>query len=203
MNYIAHLHIAEQTNTSLIGNFLGDFVKGSDLSMLPPAIQTGIKLHRKVDVYTDSHEAVRELKLAFVKPIQRMSGVALDIYFDHLLMQHWQRFSATPAEDLFSQFYHQLTSHSVEHSQRFSAVRQGLLEYRWLNDYRFDQSCLRAFQSIENRLGGKIRFAHEAMRHLQKNQKEIEQGFLHFYPQLLDYSGKIACSSHMTHLPTK
>lgn len=28
MNYLAHLHIADHTNTSFTGNFLGDFVKG-------------------------------------------------------------------------------------------------------------------------------------------------------------------------------
>ena len=62
MNYIAHIYLAEHTQTSKLGNFLGDFVKGPDLSSLPVEIQTGIKFHRAIDSYTDSHHQITALK---------------------------------------------------------------------------------------------------------------------------------------------
>lgn len=94
MNYIAHLHLAQHTKTSLVGNFLGDFIKGSALDDLPLDLQHGVRLHRQIDTYTDTHPVVLALKQQFPKSIRRYSGIVLDIYFDHLLMQHWQQFSA-------------------------------------------------------------------------------------------------------------
>ena len=48
MNYIAHIHIGSHTQTHLLGNFLGDFVKGSQLQYLPFEIEQGIRLHRSI-----------------------------------------------------------------------------------------------------------------------------------------------------------
>ena len=80
MNYIAHIHIAEHTDTSMVGNFLGDFVKGSELQYLPAELETGIRLHRSVDVFTDQHPAIIKLKSAFPPSIRRMAGITIDIY---------------------------------------------------------------------------------------------------------------------------
>jgi acyl carrier protein phosphodiesterase len=55
MNYLAHLFLADDTPESLIGNLLGDFLKGVNKEQYSIAIQLGIELHRKVDVCTDSH----------------------------------------------------------------------------------------------------------------------------------------------------
>ena len=55
MNYLAHLYLAEDTPESIIGNLLGDFVKGSAINDYSEGIKAGIKLHRKIDLFTDSH----------------------------------------------------------------------------------------------------------------------------------------------------
>ena len=47
MNYLAHLFLSEGTPESLIGNLLGDFVKGSAVNVYPEEIIKGIDLHRK------------------------------------------------------------------------------------------------------------------------------------------------------------
>ena len=101
MNYIAHINLAEHTETSALGNFLGDFVKGDLYSWtrdghnetLPDVLLKGIRLHRSVDNYTDSHNTNQYLRALFPKPLRRMSGIILDVYFDHLLCQHWSRFN--------------------------------------------------------------------------------------------------------------
>ncbi len=60
MNYLAHLHIADHCQSSLLGNLLGDFVKGDPSAQFSPEIARGIRLHRLVDAYTDSHPVMQQ-----------------------------------------------------------------------------------------------------------------------------------------------
>ncbi len=62
MNYLSHLFLAEDTEESKIGNLLGDFVKGWLNDDFTPEIIKGIKTHRKVDSFTDSHGIVKRTK---------------------------------------------------------------------------------------------------------------------------------------------
>ncbi|MFQ3237177.1 MAG: acyl carrier protein phosphodiesterase [Paraglaciecola sp.] len=195
MNYIAHLHLAKATQTSLVGNFLGDFVKGSHLEQWPTEIQTGIKLHRKIDVLTDNHTQVVKLRRLFPPHIRRVAGIVLDVYFDYLLMCHWSLFSDQHHSILFSQFYLELGSCEHPTNEHFQHVRKGLISHRWLADYQYEGACLRALKTIEHRLNHKIVFAEAAMAYLRCHQHEIQQSFLHFYPDLLkqthDFASKL------------
>lgn len=87
MNYLAHIHIANHTQTSLLGNFLGDFVKGQAFNDLPRELATGVRLHRKIDQFTDSHELVKGLRRSFPRDLRRVAGIVIDITFDYFLLQ--------------------------------------------------------------------------------------------------------------------
>ena len=67
MNYLAHLHIAEHTQTSFLGNFLGDFIKGNPEGQFNPGVVSGIRLHRFVDSYIDGHPLIKTLKPLLIK----------------------------------------------------------------------------------------------------------------------------------------
>ena len=188
MNYLAHIHLAHLTQTSMLGNFLGDFVKGNDLSDFSSEIQQGIKLHRSIDTFTDSHEQVLYLKQQFPDTIRRMSGVVIDIYFDHLLCRHWHQFTDLSMDIVLPQFYAELSSHQLNVEGRFKAVEKGLLQHRWLADYVKRDSCMRAFNQIEKRLHHRISFADEANNHLSTHHDELERIFFSFYPELIKHA---------------
>ena len=94
MNHFAHLVLAQPTVESTVGNLLGDFARGVDAEALPPPVRAGLLNHRAVDRFTDSHPLISEMKLGFSRRRRRFAGIALDIYFDHLLMNHWEQFAA-------------------------------------------------------------------------------------------------------------
>lgn len=188
MNYLAHIHLAHKTNTSMLGNFLGDFVKGSDLSALSDEHQLGVRLHRKIDSYTDNHPDVQELRRLFPKSIRRVSGIVIDIYFDHLLCANWQQFTHDELDKLLQNFYVEVEQHPHTQSERFQQVRQGLLKHKWLSNYQYSESCERSFLQIENRLNKRIVFAKEAMQFIDDKQNELSHRFLNFYPQLIAFS---------------
>lgn len=192
MNYIAHIHLAHETQTSLEGNFLGDFVKGADLSHLPTAIQTGVTLHRKVDSFTDRHHQLSGLKSTFPPGLRRVAGICLDVYFDYFLCQHWSVFCTLPQRTLLNRFYSQLEQSQLGISPQYQQVKTGLIEYQWLQNYGSAQGVENAFKSIQKRLNGKIIFADSALRFLFEHQQVIEKTFLRFYPELLEYASEVS-----------
>jgi acyl carrier protein phosphodiesterase len=201
MNYIAHIHIGSHTNTDLLGNFLGDFVKGSQLTHLPVALEQGIRLHRSIDVFTDSHPLIVDVKRCFPKDIRRMSGVIIDIYFDYLLMKHWRLYSEVHFNVVFEQFYQQLELFSIPVSQHFANLSSRLQSYRWLDEYANIGTCVKAFTSIEKRLKNKVLFAHKAEAYLKHNGEQLESIFQQFYPECLEHGISFVRSYSIQHTP--
>ncbi|MEA2329190.1 MAG: acyl carrier protein phosphodiesterase, partial [Thermoanaerobaculia bacterium] len=85
MNYLAHLLLAEQTAESLIGNLAGDFVKGRIGDDVTRGIADGIRHHRRVDAFTDSHPDVAAMRRILVPEHGHYSRVIVDIFIDHFL----------------------------------------------------------------------------------------------------------------------
>ena len=66
MNFLAHIYLSNDHPKIMVGNFIGDFVKGKHFSdLFEPEIVRGIELHRVIDEYTDRHEIVRQTRLNF------------------------------------------------------------------------------------------------------------------------------------------
>ncbi|MGQ0619083.1 MAG: ACP phosphodiesterase [Panacagrimonas sp.] len=96
-NFLAHLWLADRTQTSLAGSVLGDVVRGSDLSAYPDDIALGIRLHRKVDAATDRHSVMREARGLFSEGERRYAGIVLDLAADRALAALWPDFSPQEA----------------------------------------------------------------------------------------------------------
>lgn len=96
MNFLAHLWLADRTQTSLAGSVLGDVVRGADLSAYPPDIALGIRLHRRVDATTDRHPAMVEARSRFAPGARRYAGIVLDLAADHALATAWPRLHSEP-----------------------------------------------------------------------------------------------------------
>lgn len=191
MNYIAHIHLAHASNTSLVGNFLGDFVKGSDLSYLAPQVRQGVMMHRRIDSFTDSHSLTSSVRKMFPNNIRRMSGVILDIYFDHLLCKFWDDYNSLSFDHVIEIFYAELAEIQIK-TDRFSRVRQSLLDHKWLSKYQKRSAHQQAFRHIESRLNNKICFADSATDFINANERQLTSVFKSFYPIVIDYAKTLA-----------
>ena len=184
MNHFAHLVLAQPTVESTVGNLLGDFARGVDQAALPTAVQAGLLNHRAVDRFTDAHPLVLEMKRSFGARRRRFAGIALDIYFDHLLINHWERFEERSLEDLIAGLYQRLDEgRKMMPHDDMQRVTQRMIEYDWFGSYRDIDAVAEAL----DRVAGRIRFANDfdnAIEDLQRSHEMILQGFLEFYPQL-------------------
>lgn len=95
MNYLAHLFLSSHNHDLMVGNFIGDAVKGNDHENYSAGVQKGIIMHRAIDDFTDHHELVKESKKYFVKDFDKYSGVLIDIYFDYFLAKKFADYSDT------------------------------------------------------------------------------------------------------------
>lgn len=100
MNFLAHLLLGPHEAPQAVGSLLGDFVKGPmDSIALPEGVREGIWLHRQIDGFTDRHELVARSKERVSRQRRRYAGIMVDMFYDHLLARHWQRFSGQPLDE--------------------------------------------------------------------------------------------------------
>jgi len=96
MNHLAHALLAGADEARVLGGVLGDFVRGAPDPALPQGVREGISLHRAIDGYTDRHPEVLAARALFEPPYRRYAGIALDMWFDHLLARDFARWSPLP-----------------------------------------------------------------------------------------------------------
>ncbi|MBY6204345.1 ACP phosphodiesterase [Halomonas denitrificans] len=97
MNHLAHLVLAGRDPDDRLGALLGDHVKGRlEAVDLSPGLVRGIRLHRRIDAWSDSDPAVTGLLARFRPPWRRYGGIVLDVLFDRELSKRWGEFGPRP-----------------------------------------------------------------------------------------------------------
>ena len=193
MNFLAHLHIAQHCQSSLLGNLLGDFVKGDPAKHYSAMLVNGIRLHRFVDSYTDSAQDIQSARALFPQGYRRFSGIALDVFWDHCLATHWAQYHALSLREfcLESETIIKHTS-SEPLSDRFLLVSENMWRGRWLESYQDLDNIKYALNRMSERSSRMGPLA-QCFPYLQNNYDELNQIFASFYPRLLrvsqDFSG--------------
>lgn len=95
MNFLAHFLLSANDDELRLGNLLGDVVKGRverfDHPGVSERMRAGIRLHRAIDSFSDGHAVVRRSKGRIAGRYGRLSGVIVDVYYDHVLAREWDR----------------------------------------------------------------------------------------------------------------
>ena len=104
MNHLAHTLLSGPDADVVLGGMLGDFWHGALDPGWPAGVRAGVALHRKIDVYTDSHPVVAAARAAFPPPWRRYAGIITDVYFDHRLVHEWDRYAREPLAEFSRRF---------------------------------------------------------------------------------------------------
>ena len=192
MNYLAHLLLAENHPESRIGNIMGDFVKGNlenYNNQYSAEIIKGIKLHRKVDEFTDSHQTFVTSKRRIVDN-RRFSGIIIDVCYDHFLAKHWASFSDESLDNFVGNVYRELQTYQNILPVNLQKALPRMIAEDWLCSYRTPEGVGLAFARIARRLKRENTLA-TAIDELMNNYSEIESDFLSFFPEVMSYAIKL------------
>ena len=112
MNYLVHFLLAGDDDELRLGNLLGDFVKGRverfEHPGLTERLRTGIQMHRTIDAFSDRHPAVHRSKRILAAEYGRLSGVIVDMFYDHVLARRWTEHHPRPLPDYTQEIYRTL-----------------------------------------------------------------------------------------------
>jgi acyl carrier protein phosphodiesterase len=98
MNFLVHLFLSGDQPEVLVGNFMGDFVKGR-LDCRPPHLfADGIVLHRKIDSFAQQHSAFHRSRLRLAVSYGLYRGAMVDLFYDHFLAVEWRDWSPVPQD---------------------------------------------------------------------------------------------------------
>lgn len=194
MNYLAHAFLSEKTPLSIIGNVMGDFVKGRPSDSYDGEILKWIIIHRKIDYFTDTHNIFRLSKRLISKSRRRYSGIIIDIAFDHFLAKNWQMYSAEDLSGFIDRVYLTLRQYEPILPERLKNVLPRLVGENWLGSYRTLDGIDITLKRISRRFK-RDNMLHNSIVEIKTNYHMLEDNFMEFFPELIGYVDEIKMSS--------
>lgn len=186
MNYLAHLHLGGPQPAALLGSLYGDFVKGLLQGYWSAEIEAAIRLHRRIDAFTDAHPLVRRAKERFPQARRRYAGILLDVFFDHCLARHWADYAQEPLPVFAARVYATLAS-EAQLPDRLALIAPRMAEQDWLGSYRDFAVLERVVASLQRRLVRPDALA-GALAELERLYEPLTLDFLEFYPCLQTFA---------------
>jgi len=183
MNHLAHFLLAPASDSARMGTLLGDFARGTDLSAWAPEVESAIRLHRRIDAVTDTHPALAAVKDLAPPHLRRYAGILTDVFFDHVLIAQWPRWSNMPLEAFCTDVYASLarTAQGMPDAAGGLALRMG--QYDIMRACATREGVARVLTRIAGRLSRPVALA-EGAAMLDAHQGAIDAAFAQLFPEL-------------------
>ncbi len=189
MNFLAHIYLSGESDELKIGNFIGDFVKASDMEHYSPTINQGISLHWAIDEFTDQHLVVQKSKDRLRPKYGHYAGVIVDIYYDHFLARNWKDYHQEDLRIFVNQQYQMLENHLSILPKKVVNMLPYMIKYDWLYNYQYFDGIERVMHGMANRSNFNSKMEQSVVE-LKKYHKEFEEEFQEFFPELEDFCSK-------------
>jgi acyl carrier protein phosphodiesterase len=188
MNYLAHAYLSFENPGILTGNMISDYIKGKKQFDYPLPVQKGIKLHRAIDDFTDTHAATQELK-SFFRPQYRLySGAFADVVYDHFLANDTDQFNSETDLKIFAEnTYQLLEAHKEFFPLPFQKMFPYMKEYDWLYNYRHTWGIEKSFGGVVRR-SAYLTESDIAFEIFNTHYEAMQVCYNVFFPDLKKYS---------------
>lgn len=188
MNFLAHSFISRNHHDHiLLGNFFGDSFKGNIKNIATGKVQLGVRLHRNIDRFTDSHENVLQAIRIFRDQQGMFSPVVVDMVFDHLLAKNWLNWSDQKLGPYTQDLFSRLKANEDLIPPRGQLFFPHMSEHNWLLHYSKPEGLHRALSGLDRRVKHPSEMA-KSLSVLAEVEEELTQLFNDFFPQLIAYS---------------
>lgn len=187
MNFLAHLLISIHDEQIMVGNFIGDFVKGAQIKNYNQKIQKGIRLHRAIDSFTDQHPIVLKSKKRLRSKFGHYSPVIVDVFYDHFIAKDWDKFCTEPLQDFTLRFYELMKKYSHQIPKNVNHMLTYMSTGNWLYNYQFLEGIDKTLTGMSRRTKFQSRMEH-ATSSLEEHYEDFENEFNLFFPELLSFA---------------
>lgn len=169
---------------------ISDFIKGKKQFDYPLRIQAGIRLHRAIDEFTDSHAATKALKEYFRADYRLYSGAFADVVYDHFLALDSKQFASDKDLLEFSQrCYVQLEGNSAWLGDRFGAMFPYMKTQNWLYNYQYDWAIGKSLEGVRRR-SAYIEETAVAYNIFLTHKAAMKQCYDQFFPDVKMYAAE-------------
>lgn len=184
MNHVAHCLLSFPNEGLLIGNFIGDYVKGSTWKNFPRPVQLGIQLHRFIDAHTE-HAPAMKSSIQRLRPFAgRFAAPVADIVYDHLLCSLWEQVLDKVEFEHFAQWaYAGLHAQQVWMPERLQQRWPDMMAGQFLHLYQSMEGLAWTLERFAQRLPLPFHWS-ELLEFLAENRAVLEEDFYQFFPHL-------------------
>jgi acyl carrier protein phosphodiesterase len=152
VNHLAHALIASRTGTSIVGNLMGDFVKGRPEDRYEGALLRGIRMHRAVDAFVDEHPAFVRSRGRFDSSLRRWSGILVDLGYDHVLAKRWEDLGEGTLRSFAQRVYAEVAGARDVLPERMHRFAEYMPRVDLLVAYREPEGITRALEGMSHRM---------------------------------------------------
>ncbi len=188
MNYLAHLFLSGDNSEIIVGNMLEDYITGNIENVrnkhLSARLKLGIKLHRIIDTFTDSHLNVKNCKTIFYQRFGKYSPIIVDVLFDHFLIKNWHVFTSEKFLHFRQRMYEALQTNVEIQPEAMKIMTQSMIFHDWLKNYSEIWGLERAFEGLNKKINKENLDLRLSIIEFQANYEYLEEQFLMFFKDL-------------------
>jgi acyl carrier protein phosphodiesterase len=187
VNWLAHVLLSEPDIEFRLGNLLADLVKGRDRAGMSAGFLRGVKCHQAIDAFTDFHPVVHRSQARISDGYRRVSGILVDVFYDHFLALDWRRYCPESLEAFTSRLADEIRAHPIELPEEARYALGRMLADNRLTSYRTIEGIEATLRRVSQRLEARVGRAFElekAVSDLRANFEGLRCDFAEFFPLL-------------------
>jgi acyl carrier protein phosphodiesterase len=186
VNFLAHTYLSGCNEEIIVGNFMGDYVKGRNYVLFPEQVKKGILIHRDIDTFTDMHMITRRSKLMVAPKYSKYAGIIIDIFYDHFLASLWDDYSTLPLSEYVNRTYDLLKRNYQVLPDAIKNWFPTFLENNWMMAY----TTVDGIELVLERMSANTSLPNHAayaVEVLSDHYAVFRNDFLEFFPQMIEF----------------
>jgi acyl carrier protein phosphodiesterase len=195
MNHLAHLFLGGTDPEVLMGNLSGDFVKGPLEGRYARKVEAGIRMHRAIDAFTDSHPAAGAFRRHIAVEWRHYARVIADILFDYFLASGWSRYSDQTLDAFLQSSFRRIDGVAEGMPEGLRRIYPRMRDGRWFKSYAEIDGIRAALFHTSKRMSRRPPLE-EAVSFLQNDADILRRHFEEFFPAVIEFARVTEASCH-------
>jgi acyl carrier protein phosphodiesterase len=186
MNFLAHTYLSGCNEEIIVGNFMGDYVKGKNYLLFPEQVMKGILIHRDIDSFTDMHEITRVSKQRIAAKYHKYAGIVIDIFYDHFLASLFDSYSTLPLSEFVNRSYDILKRNYKVLPDAVKRWFPTFLENNWMMAY----TTVDGIELVLERMSANTSLPDHsayAVEMLREYYSIFKEDFIAFFPMIIKF----------------